>query len=795
MVALRSGTLTIDQPVTFAGLLVLNGAKVTHTATPSNTSPKKVDLTVNGPLYVGCGGSIDVSGAGYAPGVTYPGAGLPGSDTGGSHLGESGVFLAPAAETFGSVVRPQENGGGSRTYSRGGGTVRIVAQRVQVDGAIQANGGNPGGSWDGGAGGSVWITTQALAGTGTINASGGTPQNGRGSGGGGAISVEYTTLEAGTTVLSNTTARGGLAVTGGAGTVYVKSGSSTFGSLTVNNGTVSGNKRTILPSLGSGTAQPGSGGATLVTDRTKAIPAYFLGHWVEIRDAGGATVKGTWRVASIAANGLTVTLSSDSGAAVTVAAGDRWQGVYRFDQVTVGSTSVLVSADPVVQLVPPLPQTIGRARSAARANDGYDALYGNEEAPAWDKAAVSIAVGSIPGSYRITLAPAAVSDSDGISEVSLASGGRSVSAAWSAEGTSFLWAGRSGQRLHLVATDAHARFRRSGWLELPPLPSGDLAGGWEAQLELAAGMTPLAVAGGADWLAVADSGVWLYGAELQPTDTVPPRTKGEEVTLLASGEPLLFAATRDRVDLLDRTVRALREVRMPAGTAVLDVAPAGGGAMLLVSDTSDPARPALRLMELLASEGETPSLSVASEQALPLLAEPVLHRTDGFLHLFGLAPNGNGVLYTWPSDTPDEPLSAVPQAFAIPAGWRALGPWERGAVLLDGTAVRLYEHGTLGWSEVSHIDLVSASAAAVAGDKLVVIVPGEIQVYDVSNAAAPVLEGRYPGSSYRQVTPLAGGEVLLWSPRMATPPLRWNPATAVSGDRGDGFHTVIDGLP
>src|SRR6185369_7609384 len=346
VVALRSGTLTIDQPVTFAGLLVLNGAKVTHTATPSNTSPKKVDLTVNGPLYVGCGGSIDVSGAGYAPGVTYPGAGLPGSDTGGSHLGESGVFLAPAAETFGSVVRPQENGGGSRTYSRGGGTVRIVAQRVQVDGAIQANGGNPGGSWDGGAGGSVWITTQALAGTGTINASGGTPQNGRGSGGGGAISVEYTTLEAGTSVLSKTTARGGLAITGGAGTVFVKSGSSVYGDLLVDNGTVAGNKRTVLPSLGSGTAQAGSGGATLVTGRSKAIPAYFVGHWVEVRNATG-TLEGTWKVASIAADGLTVTLASNAGEPVTVDAGDSWQGVYRFDTYTVRGTVRVDSADPI----------------------------------------------------------------------------------------------------------------------------------------------------------------------------------------------------------------------------------------------------------------------------------------------------------------------------------------------------------------------------------------------------------------------------------------------------------------
>ena len=80
------------------------------------------------------------------------------------------MYNDPAAETFGSVYYPQENGGGGRYYGRGGGTVRIVADRVQVDGAIRANGQT---SNDGSAGGSVWITTGALAGVGVIEAIGG----------------------------------------------------------------------------------------------------------------------------------------------------------------------------------------------------------------------------------------------------------------------------------------------------------------------------------------------------------------------------------------------------------------------------------------------------------------------------------------------------------------------------------------------------------------------------------------------------------------------------------------------
>lgn len=112
---------------------------------------------------------------------------------------------------------------------------------------------------------------------------------------------------------------------------------------------------------------------------------------------------------------------------------------------------------------------------------------------------------------------------------------------------------------------------------------------------------------------------------------------------------------------------------------------------------------------------------------------------------------------------------------------------------MDGTSVALVEHETTGWTEVSRIELeAQPSAAAVTGNLLVVVLPGEVRVYDVSIAASPVLSATHPGSSYREVEPLPGGEVVLWSPRMAAPPLRWNPATAVPGQ---GFLTVLDGLP
>ncbi len=84
---------------------------------------------------------------------------------------------------------------------------------------------------------------------------------------------------------------------GGAGTIYLKSPAGIHGDLIVDNANVVG-QSTELPSLGSGVALDGSGGAVLVTDRGVAIPAYFVGHWVEVTAADGE-VKGTWRIGEI----------------------------------------------------------------------------------------------------------------------------------------------------------------------------------------------------------------------------------------------------------------------------------------------------------------------------------------------------------------------------------------------------------------------------------------------------------------------------------------------------------------
>ncbi|MCP4659364.1 MAG: hypothetical protein GY856_28470, partial [bacterium] len=355
---LESGTLTLTEPRTLGGLIVLPGASITHPVSAPGAE-RAVDLTVDGPVYVACGGAIDVTGRGYDAARTYPGESLPARATGGSHLGYGGTSgTAAPGSTYGSVVRPQENGaGGQYNYygvygQRGGGVIRLTAlDNVTVDGALRADG-LTGSHADSraGAGGSVWIAAAEISGSGTIGARGGDSGTSRqGSGGGGAIALEYGAGSG--TLLDHLRAGGGAAEPmGGAGTVYLYGPSSVYGDLIVDNEPANGGV-TELPALGGGVAQAASAGAVLVTDRS-AIPAYFVGHWVDIRDATSGELEGSWRIAGIdgvtaGVDGVTVTLEANAGETITVDPDDLWQGVYRFDNYAVRNVETVESADPI----------------------------------------------------------------------------------------------------------------------------------------------------------------------------------------------------------------------------------------------------------------------------------------------------------------------------------------------------------------------------------------------------------------------------------------------------------------
>ncbi len=242
--ALGTGTFTVTQPLSLQSLTLLTGARVV------GVTGQTLSLSVAGELHVNAGASIDVSGLGYGPSQTYPGATPPASESAGSHLGHGGGTGNAQGSTFGSVYRPREAGGGGESGGAGGfggGVVRITAHNLTLAGstsAIRANGvqiNNGSCCKRSGAGGSVWITATSVGGDGLIEARGGDGTDNRGSGGGGAITVEYGTSAG--TMLGNLRTFGGTTGSaadrrGGAGTVYLFGGAATYGDLLIDNSTV-----------------------------------------------------------------------------------------------------------------------------------------------------------------------------------------------------------------------------------------------------------------------------------------------------------------------------------------------------------------------------------------------------------------------------------------------------------------------------------------------------------------------------------------------------------------------------
>jgi hypothetical protein len=342
---------TLWTPVTASGAIEIVGlANVVQLTAPviavragsvlSHPSGQALSLTADS-IVVEDDASIDVSARGYAAEQTHPGETLGTHYTvAGSHLGEGGLRDGSPGSTYGSVTRPMEAGagGGSGSSPRGGGLIRIEAAALDLQGtaSIRADGGSNDG-YAAGAGGSIWVTADEVLGTGVIEARGG-PSTNYGTGGGGAIAVEYgsalsATVEAG---LSAATTAGSSRL-GGAGTIFIRGPTSAHGDLLVDNAGLSGG-RTILPALGSGIAQPGSGGARIVTDRA-SLPAYVKGRWVRITDSGGVE-RGRWRVETV--EGVDLVLEAGG----EVVEGDTWEGLYRFDSVIVDGNARLVIPDP-----------------------------------------------------------------------------------------------------------------------------------------------------------------------------------------------------------------------------------------------------------------------------------------------------------------------------------------------------------------------------------------------------------------------------------------------------------------
>ncbi|MGH9457002.1 MAG: hypothetical protein ACRD2J_05105, partial [Thermoanaerobaculia bacterium] len=449
-------SVTVTGNVAVAGVeahdLTIRDGTLAHAAGAAET----FRIALSGTLTIGPTGAIDVSGRGFRPGQTYPGATPPGSMSAGSHMGIGGVRGPPAASTYGSVYRPQEAGGGGEHGSlgrAGGGVVRITAEAVVVDGAIRANG-TDAQSWRnsrGGAGGSVWITTSAFEGSGSIEARGG--HGDETSGGGGAIAIEYT--RAATRLPSYANHSGTDGVRGGAGTVWIHGPGSVYGDLIVDNAGQAG-QPTRLPSLGFGYAAIGSSGATLLTDLATIIPQFFTGHFVEIRDTD-RVLKGTGRIAAI--DGRTITLERIGGETFDIRPGDSWRGAYHFDSVTLSHAN-LESPDPL------------RLTSPAVLGPASKLVAANEAPPLLDPALVAI-VSATVGPSVIGQAEA-VLDPDAPSTVTVRNDrtGAESRGVVSSDG-SFVVAisGVAGDSISLRATDGHVFALESPWILLGTLPA------------------------------------------------------------------------------------------------------------------------------------------------------------------------------------------------------------------------------------------------------------------------------------------------------------------------------------
>ncbi|HEX6904370.1 MAG TPA: carboxypeptidase regulatory-like domain-containing protein [Thermoanaerobaculia bacterium] len=368
--SLGAGTFTVQEPLSLASLTLLNGARVV------GLTGQTLDLTVAGTVRVQCGAQLDASHLGYAGGQV---ANAPGGkpawvtaslvDAGGSHggIGSLGELAGPAGEVYGSVYEPLLGGGGGsvkhsgRTGGSGGGTLRLTASGVVLDGEILARGQKrqtDGYTDSSGAGGSILITAGTLSGGGRIDASGGDYQYyyWGGSGGGGRVALYVDTLSGFDPAVQVKAWGGALLNTGtnppvryaGPGTVFVKTTGQTYGRLIVNAGKESnGSERmgpqTPLPALGTGAVTAfGVQGADALVTAGSAFKPQWVGAWMALEDATGASL-GSFRVLSIDAQGKA--LLKDAAAATAAAV---YRGQYRFDRIDLKSGAGLSSADALI---------------------------------------------------------------------------------------------------------------------------------------------------------------------------------------------------------------------------------------------------------------------------------------------------------------------------------------------------------------------------------------------------------------------------------------------------------------
>ena len=249
---------------------LLNGAVLTHSSYVATGGVLEAQYVL-----VDSNSTVDVSVRGNNA------SGVP-AYCGGSHGGRGGSFSGTSAPVYGDVFMPSTLGQGGYGNRNGGGRFKIIADILELDGQILANGqAQATGYQGGGSGGSVWLDVGVLSGAGSIHADGGYAADRGGGGGGGRVAIYYSD-DTGFGIQSNANvtvagADGYLAYDGEAGSLYLENRT---------------NAVRVLQSLPSGPI-PSAVDAIQVTFIPAINPATFTASDITITGPGGAVTPGS----------------------------------------------------------------------------------------------------------------------------------------------------------------------------------------------------------------------------------------------------------------------------------------------------------------------------------------------------------------------------------------------------------------------------------------------------------------------------------------------------------------------
>ena len=178
-------TVEVNEAQNWNSVQIINGGVLTHRAATLASDAKLILTTPS--LVIDASSRIDVSGKGL--GVN----GATGR-SGGSYGGRGGANRGVSNAQYGDIRNPLDFGSGGSGNGLGGGVVKIIADALQLDGEIRANGSNgpTNSNTGGGSGGAIWLDVTTLSGAGSVNANGGHGAYYQGAGGsGGRIAVHY----------------------------------------------------------------------------------------------------------------------------------------------------------------------------------------------------------------------------------------------------------------------------------------------------------------------------------------------------------------------------------------------------------------------------------------------------------------------------------------------------------------------------------------------------------------------------------------------------------------------------